>query len=300
MTAPDGSQVSMAALVDALWGALIERRDEQGIRRMVVPVEAGELLLMPAAGGRFVGTKIVSVAHGNPALGLPRIQGVYVLMDAATLTPVWQTDASWLTLLRTTAVSMLGVRELLVARGAPVERAVIIGSGPQAAQHVQAIVELGLAGEVLVVGRNATAMEAFADRCQALYPTIVVRAASVADVAGADLVVCCTSARTPLFDADLVDDSAIVVAIGSHRPDERELPTGLMSRAFLCLDGASGLETAGDLVLATSELGRPLTSCTLGEVVRGATAVRAHGPWVFKSVGESWQDLAVAAALAPL
>ena len=81
MTAPDGSQVSMAALVDALRGALIERRDEQGIRRMVVPVDAGELLLMPAAGGRFVGTKIVSVAHGNPALGLPRIEGVYVLLD---------------------------------------------------------------------------------------------------------------------------------------------------------------------------------------------------------------------------
>ena len=43
---------------------------------------------MPAAMSRFVGVKLASVAPDNPALGLPRIQGVYVLFDAVCLTPV--------------------------------------------------------------------------------------------------------------------------------------------------------------------------------------------------------------------
>ena len=37
----------------------------------------------------------------------------------------------------------------------------------------------------------------------------------------AEVVVCATSARSPLFDAELIADTAVVVAVGSHEPDAR-------------------------------------------------------------------------------
>jgi len=40
---------------------------------------------MPSQTSRAAGVKVVTVAPGNPARGQPRIQAVYLLFDAATL-----------------------------------------------------------------------------------------------------------------------------------------------------------------------------------------------------------------------
>lgn len=60
------------------------------------------------------------------------------------------------------------------------------------------------------------------------------------------------------------------------------------------VDGLSALDSAGDLVIAAHELGRPVDTVTYGNVLRGTANIRPSGPWVFKTVGEAWQDLAVA------
>ena len=43
---------------------------------------------MPAEAGDFAGVKLASVNDGTAGEGVPRVQGVYVLFDAATLSPV--------------------------------------------------------------------------------------------------------------------------------------------------------------------------------------------------------------------
>ena len=63
-----------------------------------MPLGGGELLLMPAQVGEHAGIKVASVAPGNPARGLPRIQGVHLVLDAQTLAPVAMLDAVALTL----------------------------------------------------------------------------------------------------------------------------------------------------------------------------------------------------------
>lgn len=281
--------------IDSLRSALIAGDDLRSVPRTTFDADHGSVLLMPAASARHVGVKLVSVAPDNAARGLPRVQGVYVLMNATTLTPVWQADAAPLTVLRTTAVSMLGVLTIQAAIGrAAVDSAVVFGSGPQAEAHVRAIDELGLARRCTIVGRTSDA----ATRAAAAWskPTLLVAAGNARDVQGAGLVVCCTSAATPLFDADDVDASAVVVAIGAHTPDHREVPTGVMAHADIVTDGASAGGTAGDILRAAQDVGHGLPSSTLGSILRGEADVRAAGPWVFKTVGEAWQDLAVAAA----
>jgi ornithine cyclodeaminase len=116
----------------------------------------------------------------------------------------------------------------------------------------------------------------------------------------ADVVVCATSARSPLFDSVLLRDDVVVVAVGSHEPDARELDAPLLGRATVVVeDVATALREAGDVVMAIAEgMLTPADLVPMRDVVTGAVTVPADRPLVFKGVGMSWQDLVVAAAVA--
>ncbi|MEV1178943.1 ornithine cyclodeaminase family protein, partial [Nonomuraea sp. NPDC049784] len=126
--------VPMGRAVRILEDALLAGLDPEATpQRPIVDVPAGQLLLMPAAAGRYAGVKAVTIAPGNADRGLPRIQGTYLLFDGDTLTPLAALDGIALTSLRTPAVSALAVRHL--ASG-DARRLVVFGSGPQAWGHV--------------------------------------------------------------------------------------------------------------------------------------------------------------------
>ncbi|GLW59190.1 ornithine cyclodeaminase [Kitasatospora phosalacinea] len=280
-----------AAAVAALERALLDGLDVEGCPpRSNVPVPAGELLLMPAATGRYAGVKIAGVAPANPAAGLPRITGAYLLLDGPTLQPLALLDGAALTALRTPAVTALAVRAL----AAPdVRHLVLFGAGPQALGHLEALraVLPGLDRVTVVARRPGPAAELVA---RAAAPGLDAAVGTPGAVADADLVVCCTTARTPLFDGALVPDRAVVAAVGSHEPGAREVDAELVGRADLFVEAREvALREAGDLLMAGVGAGRLVN---LAELVAGKAAVRHDRPRFFKSVGMAWQDLAVAAA----
>jgi len=118
----------------------------------------------------------------------------------------------------------------------------------------------------------------------------------------ADVVVCATSARTPVLASRLLRDDAVVVAVGSHEPDARELDAALLHRASVVVeDVATALREAGDVVLAIKD--GALAEADLipmRDVVTGDAVVPSGRPLVFKSVGMSWEDLVVAEAVVRL
>lgn len=278
---------SIPAAIAALRAALADGLDPSADpARAVVPMPSGQFLLMPAFWGAFAGVKVATVAPGNPARDLPRIQGEYLLLDGATLTPLALLDGVAVTSVRTAAVSALAV-DCLAAPDA--SRLVVFGTGPQAASHLEALRQVRPVRDVVVVGRSAARTAAFAAAQGA-------RVGTAADVASADLVVCCTTSSTPLFDGALVPDGATVVAVGSHEPHVREIDAALMGRATVVVEAAdTALREAGDVVLAVSEGAlAPDALVPLSDVVRGA-ALPGSGPRLFKSVGMAWEDLVVAA-----
>ncbi|HEX9336642.1 MAG TPA: ornithine cyclodeaminase family protein, partial [Pseudonocardiaceae bacterium] len=96
----------MTTAIDAIRAALLAGLDPAADpARAVLPVDHGHLLLMPAQWGGFVGVKTVTVAPDNPAVGLPRVQGSYLLLDGSTLTPLALLAGATLTAIRTSAVS---------------------------------------------------------------------------------------------------------------------------------------------------------------------------------------------------
>ena len=285
----------VADAVDAVENAVRAGLDPAGDPpRTAVATTSGQLLLMPAEIPDGVGIKVTSVAPGNPARGLPRIQAVYVLMDADTLTPVALLDGTALTVLRTAAVSAVAVRRLAEPDAA---RVVVFGSGPQADGHIRALSAVRPIGEVVVVGRDPHRAADCAGRAEAL--GLRATTGSAEDVADADIVVCATTARAPLFDGALVRDGACVVAVGSHEPDARELDAELLARATVVVeDSATALREAGDVILAVRE-GRLRADALVGlaDVITSGEIQLSAGPRVFKSVGMSWQDLVVATGI---
>jgi ornithine cyclodeaminase/alanine dehydrogenase-like protein (mu-crystallin family) len=280
-----GPAGAVRAITDALRGGLDPATDPP---RAAVGLSHGQFLLMPSEVPAAAGVKVVTVAPDNPARGLPRIQAVYLLFDRETLALRAVLDGTALTTLRTPAVSVAAVLPALPDR--PL-RVAVVGAGPQAVGHVATLAAVRpLAGAAHLV------------RDPSRTPLAAVRLGSAdADEAlqAADVVVCATSARAPLFDSSLLRDDVVVVAVGSHEPDARELDAPLLGRATVVVeDVATALREAGDVVLAIAE--GALTAADLvpvRDLVTGAVPPPADRPLVFKSVGMSWQDLVVAEAV---
>ena len=266
----DVGAVTVEAAADALEVALAAGLDpEAGPPRGVLPVGDGELLVMPAAAGAYAAVKLVTVGPREP-----RVQGVCVLFDAATLAPVALLDGIALTNLRTPAVSALAVRRLAAPDA---RRLVVFGRGPQARAHADAVAAVRQIEQVDLLGRDAPDRDAL--------------------VSAADVICCCTTAREPLFDGGLVAEHACVVAIGSHEPAARETDDALAARATVVVESrTSALREAGDVVGAI-EAGvlRAEELVTLRDLVHGAEL--PPGPRLFKSTGMAWEDAVVAAAV---
>lgn len=277
---------AVAAIEAALRGGL---DPADGVARTSVRLPAGELLMMPAWSAAHAGVKLAAVAPGNAALGLPRVNAVYVLFDGATLRPVALLDGAALTTVRTPAVSVAAVRAAL---GAAPARLVVFGAGPQGLGHIATLAAVTELSTVDIVVRSP-------DTVDGAVPAgaRVLRAGSP-DVShalrAADIVVCATTARTPLFDSSLLCDRVVVVAVGSHEPDAREVDAAFCRRATVIVeDAATALRECGDVVLAIAE--GALTADRL--VPMCTTPGTPAGPVLFKGSGMAWQDLVVAEAV---
>jgi ornithine cyclodeaminase len=280
-----GPAAAVAAVQGALRGGLDPAADPP---RLPVDLAHGQFLLMPAEAGTAAGVKVVTVAPDNPQRGLPRIQAVHLLFDRETLALRAVLDGTALTTLRTPAVSLAAVLSSLPDR--PL-RVVAIGAGPQAVAHVATLAALHAVEHAVHLVRDPTRIRLDALRLGSPQAEQLLREA--------DVVICATSARFPLFDSALLREEVVVIAVGSHEPDARELDGRLLGRATVLVeDPATALREAGDVVLAVAEGALDADRLVpMREIVTGRSRVAAGRPVVFKSVGMSWQDLVVAEAV---
>lgn len=290
--------LGFAGAVGAIEAALRAGFDPAGdLTRIAVPLTAGEFLVMPSETPRSAGIKVLTVGPGDPARGVPRIQGYYLLFESTSLTPVALLDGASLTTLRTPAVSVAAVRPALLRRQSPL-RLAVFGAGPQGRAHVAAVTAT-LAGhrevgEVTYVVRSPELVDVTNGE--------VVRAgdpAALAALASADLVICATTSRVPLFDSSVLREDVVVIAVGSHERDARELDSALIGRAQVIVeDRSTALRECGDIVMAVAAgavTGDQLIP--MAEVVTGRVTLSSSTPAVFKSSGMSWEDLVIAEAV---
>lgn len=281
--------------VDALEQALVSGEAPGNTpSRSFVKVSSGELILMPGEVGGSVGVKVVSVNPDSARHGVPRIQGVHVVFDGATLSPRAIFDAPALTTRRTSGLSALAVRHLAPDSASSL---LVFGTGPQSVGHALAINAVRALDEVIVVGLRPDAVDAVIAQLGA--HGIRARSGVPSDVATVDIVACCTSANEPLFRSSQLRPEAMVVAVGSHSPVVREVDTQLVAASTVVVESrASAMTQAGDVLLAVADgvAAADAISGDLVELTRGEVRPVAGSPRFFKSVGEAWSDVVVASA----
>src|SRR5687767_344699 len=99
-------------LIPAIRQGLIDlsaRRVLQPMRMVMdIPAEQGLLFLKPALTRDALATKLITLFPGNPQRGLPTLLATIVLMDPSTGRTLAVMDGTWITALRTAAVSAVG------------------------------------------------------------------------------------------------------------------------------------------------------------------------------------------------
>lgn len=267
-----------------------------------VPEHEGVTLFMPAQvpSADGLGVKIVSVFPRNPALGKPTIHAVVLLTSMETGEPLALLDGTFLTALRTGAVS--GAATELLAR--PDSRVLtVIGAGAQGLTQAWAVATARRIEQVNVYDRNAEMARSFAERLRAYDAALADKVVPVDDVhravAESDVICTATTAREPVFNDADVRPGTHINAIGAFTPEMQEIPPETVARSYLVVDEVeAAMAEAGDLLKAIDAglLARDDVRTELGQVVDGSAPGRSSPEQVtfFKSVGNAVQDVIVA------
>jgi ornithine cyclodeaminase len=262
--------------------------------------EAVTSLLMPAwafavdGRGRY-GVKIINVAPGNRARGLPGLHGSYLLHDAATGVPLALLDGDELTARRTAAASALAASWLARAEA---DHLLVVGAGRVAALLPPAYREVRELRHVTVWARRREAAVALAERWRAQGLPAAAAGALDDAVAAADIVSCATLATEPVIPGRFLPPGSHLDLIGSFTPQMREADDDAFRGAAVWVDTDEALRKSGDLLgpLQRGVLRAEDVRGTLEALARGTAPGRRNDTerTVFKSVGTALEDLAAA------
>jgi alanine dehydrogenase len=236
---------------------------------------------------------------GNPVQhGLPAIQGVVVLCDAATGELLALMDSSTLTALRTGAATAVAAQYLARRDG---RVAAICGCGKQAWWQLQALRAVLPLERVFAFDTDPAAAERFAERVR--HETqLEARAAPLDEaVRSADVIVTCTPACRFFLLADDVRPGAFVAAVGADNEHKQEIEPRLFSRSKVVCDSVAQCARMGDLhhALAAGAIHPGAVHADLAEVVAGKKSGRLSGQEItlFDSTGIALEDAAAAAQI---
>jgi ornithine cyclodeaminase/alanine dehydrogenase len=251
--------------------------------------------VMPAAVESVMGLKVMTLLGGRGTRYL------ILLYDRATTELRAVLDADEVTRRRTAATTAVA-GEMLVTE-APTEIG-LLGTGFEAEAHLQTFAHLWPLERVLVFSRNPERRKAFAARFSD-YLDIDIRPmdSSAAAVGRVPVSILATKAATPVVDGTVFPREAVVLSIGSTRPDLRELDDATLARTgTLLVDDATQVEReCGDVMSA-------MAAGALDHSRIVSLAQAAQNPSLlsrgterdllsFKSVGTAIQDLTLARAL---
>jgi ornithine cyclodeaminase/alanine dehydrogenase-like protein (mu-crystallin family) len=240
--------------------------------------------------------KVVTYFQSNPKRNLPGILATIMLFSAETGKMIAAMDGSYITAIRTACASAMATKILANAQ-APVLG--ILGAGVQARAHIQALTRVRKLEKIKLYSPSGASAAAVKREMAQVPVTMEVAENPEAAVRDADLVVTVTTAREPILKTDWLKPGVHINAVGSHRPDMREIDGATLARAKVVVDSREAIMAeCGDILLALKEgsISKESIHGEIGEVLTGTKAGREHTDEVtlYKSVGIAIQDVATA------
>jgi ornithine cyclodeaminase/alanine dehydrogenase len=290
------AELEAPAAIDAVEAVLTQEVSSRARApaRVTVETDHGWLRVMPGvafggAGRPVTGAKIIALARGG---GLSYLLLLYDERSAELLAMM---DASVLTQLRTGAVSAAFVRQ---ACPGGVPDLGLFGSGFEARGQLQMIAHAVRVARARIYSRDPARREAFAREMSAALGIPVEAVENPEAVAAAPLVVLATRATAPVIEGRWFRPGAVVVSIGSTRPELREVDVETIRRAGrIIVDHTDQAAAESGDIRAGMEEGAVTESdlVELGRVLAGTLPLRVADSRLvlFKPSGTAVEDLAI-------
>ncbi|WP_422117604.1 ornithine cyclodeaminase [Brachybacterium sp. UNK5269] len=283
----DGAENILTGMVHYLEDDLRRWQSFEKIPRIASHTRFGVIELMPITDSSLYSFKYVNGHPLNPARGLQTVTAFGMLADVDNGYPVFFSEMTLLTALRTAAQSALAAREL--ARSDARVHA-LIGAGSQAEfQALAARAVLGLE-ELQVFDVDAAAVEKVRRNLEPLGFRVLLAESADEAVEGADMVTTCTAdkARNAALHRDQVRPGMHLNAIGGDCPGKTELDPRILEHARVIVEFEPQTRNDGEI----QQLPPDFEVTELWQVVSGEAAGRTSDEeiTVFDSVGFALSD----------
>ncbi len=269
--------------------------------RLVVPLPEiqGRITSMPAfmSEGKALGIKIISYFRDNPKQDLPPILATISMYSAETGKLEVLMDGVYITAIRTACASAMATKALARPE-TPVLG--ILGAGTQARTHIRALSRVRSIERVLIWSPSRVNAIYVKEELEGeLGIEIHPQESAEAVVREADILTTVTDAAEPVLEAEWLKPGVHINAVGSHRPEAREMGSDTVKRATVVVDSLDAINNeCGDILLAIEEgaITADHVRGEIGEVLSGAKPGRTGDAEItlYKSVGIAAQDVAAA------
>lgn len=266
-----------------------------------LPTYNGSNLYRPSADVSLdiASVKVVSIFPDNPNQQKPTTQGVLMLTNATDGEHICFMNASFLTRLRTGALSAIATDKLARANAKVLG---VIGTGSMAFEQVLGILAVRDIEEIILYNRTLEKAFAFKEKLieWGVNNSIQVVQTVKSVMKSADIVNCSTRSNTPVFAGEDIQPGTHINGVGSFLPTMREVDVKTIKRAdqIVVDDLDSAKEEAGELIYAASQSNWDFSKvfAELNELIRQEHIIRPSDEAItfFKSVGTAYFDLAVA------
>jgi ornithine cyclodeaminase len=268
---------------------------------LAFPQHEASALYMPSGdlSEEVSAVKVVTIFPKNPSRGMATTQGVILLSDAENGEHLALLNASYLTRLRTGALSGIAT-DFLARKDARV--LTMIGTGAMGFEQVMGVLAVRDIERIVLVNRTREKAEKFGEKLRAFGVTVpfdVLDDVSAA-VRQADIICCATRSNEPVFSGRDLKPGTHINGVGSYLPDMKEVDYTTVSRAAkIMVDDLEGAKhEAGELIHVANQGNWSFNDIhgQLYELVTLAKTGRENEEEItfFKSVGAAYFDLAVA------
>ena len=282
-----GLSSAIGAIADHIRADFLRWADFDKTARVAAHSDVGVIELMPVADAQRYSVKYVNGHPGNTRLGLSTVMAFGVLADVATGAPLFLSELTLTTALRTAAMSALAAQVL--AR--PESRVMaLIGNGAQsefqalAFQHLVGITDLRLydvdpaASAKLVANLQGSGLR------------VTVCACTAEAVKGADIVTTVTAdkAMALILTPDMIEPGMHLNAVGGDCPGKTELHGDILDAAKVFVEYEPQSRIEGEIQHKPADF----AVTEFWQVLRGERAGRdsADQVTVFDSVGFALED----------
>jgi alanine dehydrogenase len=243
----------------------------------------------------ITGVKIVNVHPGNPALGLPTVMALIVLISPQTGAPIAIMDGTYLTDIRTGAAGGISAKYLARKDSKVIG---MVGAGNQARTQLEALSEVFEPELVKVTSRTKESCEQFIREAADIISCEIRYQETIENVCDCDILVTTTPTRKPIVKAQWIKEGTHINAIGADAVGKEELDPELIIRSKIVVDDIVQALHSGEVNVPLSKhyISENDIHAQLGEVIVGLKPGRTSEEeiTIFDSTGLAIQDVASA------